>query len=352
MTYVCYFLQTECQTLLVLISKEKELIVKDRQKNNKVRCSLFSKQVGEKVSGSAPNWKRCLVFELPSPWKADILETPHFPPQIIEIVSKVESAGEDLRIQCVNPDDEYSVTGFIRVMLFSRPEKQRFDKFIREEYLIPTELLGGLVESLVLSRDDLKRYKDYLEKNDDIRDIFVCTHGIRDTCCGSFGIPIYRQLRERYPNIVDHGLRIWRMSHIGGHRLAPNLIDMPSGRNWVRIEESDLDTMIFRNKPVSQLAEKYRGLIALDSPYEMVAEGEVFIREGWRFLDMSISSKIESATDVDGVKVSVEALSAINEPVTYFVVVKHGGKIEYIKCRGDEVEEDDQYHTVSVEKIV
>lgn len=58
---------------------------------------------------------------------------------------------------------------------------------------------------------------------------FVCTHGQRDRCCSEFGMPVYRALRDRL------GDRVWQTSHLGGHRLAPNVLVTPDAVLYGRV---------------------------------------------------------------------------------------------------------------------
>jgi hypothetical protein len=64
---------------------------------------------------------------------------------------------------------------------------------------------------------------------------FVCTNAARDRCCGRFGLPLYAALRERV------GDRVWQTTHVGGHRFAPNVLVLPSGRLYGRVRPADLD---------------------------------------------------------------------------------------------------------------
>jgi hypothetical protein len=57
----------------------------------------------------------------------------------------------------------------------------------------------------------------------------VCTHGSRDTCCGSLGPRLAQALRA-----VGHS-EVWEVSHIGGHRFAPTLWHLPSWRVYGRL---------------------------------------------------------------------------------------------------------------------
>lgn len=58
---------------------------------------------------------------------------------------------------------------------------------------------------------------------------FVCTNGQRDVCCARFGLPSYAALRERV------GERAWQVTHLGGHRFAPNVLVLPQAALYGRV---------------------------------------------------------------------------------------------------------------------
>jgi (2Fe-2S) ferredoxin len=58
---------------------------------------------------------------------------------------------------------------------------------------------------------------------------FVCTNGQRDVCCARLGLPSYAALRERV------GDRAWQVTHLGGHRYAPNVLVLPQGALYGRV---------------------------------------------------------------------------------------------------------------------
>lgn len=67
---------------------------------------------------------------------------------------------------------------------------------------------------------------------------FVCTNGQRDLCCARFGLPVYAALRERL------GDRVWQITHLGGHRFAPNVLAMPQGVVYGRVGVQALDDFV------------------------------------------------------------------------------------------------------------
>lgn len=58
---------------------------------------------------------------------------------------------------------------------------------------------------------------------------FVCCNGQRDVCCARLGLPLYRALRDTV------SARAWQISHVGGHRFAPNVLTLPSGALYGRV---------------------------------------------------------------------------------------------------------------------
>lgn len=62
----------------------------------------------------------------------------------------------------------------------------------------------------------------------------VCTHGKHDRCCARFGRPLYDAVREQVEDTW-----VWQSSHIGGDRFAGNLVVLPDGVYYGRVERSD-----------------------------------------------------------------------------------------------------------------
>ncbi len=254
-------------------------------------CSVYSQAQEEDPGGSVPNWKRCVVIELAKPWKEDVAESKHFPSKVKEVLDSAAQRGYETRLQCIVPDREYSVKDYTRIIYYSRPEGP-FATYSKDEYQLPRADVGLLVAALLESPDELRRFESYRQETRHIRDILVCTHGSHDVCCATFGFPIYRDLRDRYVRDLDGKLRVWQVSHLGGHRFAPNLLDMPEGRNWVRLGVENLDALVYQNRPVSEMRAYYRGWAALDGPHEQAVEREVFMREGWDWAGLLVSGRV------------------------------------------------------------
>ena len=254
-------------------------------------CSVFSRANGEDPGGSAPHWDRCLIVELAKPWKGEVAESRHFPAGVTTALGRAERAGRPTRLQCVTPDREYSVDGHTRVMLFSKPPGP-FVTYVKDDYLAPSDQVGPLVRALLRQSGGLQAFDRYRQDTDGVREILVCAHGARDNCCASFGNAIYHILRHQYAQRLDGRLRVWSVSHLGGHRFAPNIVDLPEGRNWVRLGPEQLDALVYRNRPVSEMRPFYRGWTGLDTPYEQMAEREVLMAEGWDWTQRYVTTRL------------------------------------------------------------
>jgi hypothetical protein len=61
--------------------------------------------------------------------------------------------------------------------------------------------------------------------------LLVCTHGIRDRCCARYGQALCRELHAH----ADPDW-LWQASHVGGDRFAGNLVCLPDGLYFGRVE--------------------------------------------------------------------------------------------------------------------
>ncbi len=307
-------------------------------------CAVFSEAEGEDPCGSAPMWDHCLVMEVPTPWEHEVMDSPAFPSGVADLLE----VRPDVRLQVIQPDDAYSVEGNTRIMLFSRPEGP-VQEMERREFLVPSDHILSAVPAL-LDSDRRGELAVWEEHNEGVRDLLVCTHGSRDICCASIGQPTYLELHSKYAN---SSTRVWRLSHTGGHRLAPNVIDMPSGRYWSRLTPSLANRVAGHSGDLAELHDSYRGWPALASPGAQMAEREAFMREGWEWTGRRVESEVLETSD-DGLeeRVVVRSLDADGVASTYEAVVRQSGMVQSIECLSDTLAKDyPQFELVSFEAV-
>lgn len=69
--------------------------------------------------------------------------------------------------------------------------------------------------------------------------LLVCTHGKHDRCCARYGRPLARALEE----LAEQGW-VWQSSHLGGDRFAGNVVVLPEGLYYGRVQAADARTLL------------------------------------------------------------------------------------------------------------
>ncbi|MFE5317643.1 sucrase ferredoxin [Paenibacillus sp. NPDC056579] len=241
-------------------------------------CAQVSANYNEDPIGSAPGHHTYLLVEVPLPWHHQVEQSVHFPNGLNDLLQQAAERGRKFRFLSFASDMLASPRGWRRVISY-RKAGSPFARFCKKEYIVPEQAVNGLAESLLEDRSAVS-FEEYEVHTDGVRDLFVCTHGSHDVCCGKFGYPMYKEIEQRYTDVEDANVRVWRTSHFGGHRHAPTLLELPDGRYWAQLKPELLDALLLRKGDVRQLSRHYRGWSGL-SAFEQVAERAAFMEQGW-----------------------------------------------------------------------
>jgi sucrase/ferredoxin-like protein len=98
----------------------------------------------------------------------------------------------------------------------------------------------------------------------------VCTNGRRDPCCAERGRPLARAVHR------TEGDRMWECSHIGGDRFAGNLVCLPHGLFFGRVEPHEAGDVTRRYRAGSIDLVHFRGRSTHGYP---IQAGEAFVRQ-------------------------------------------------------------------------
>jgi hypothetical protein len=99
----------------------------------------------------------------------------------------------------------------------------------------------------------------------------VCTHGKHDPCCARHGRPLYEALRDELD--ADWA---WQVSHIGGDRFAGNLVCLPEGLYYGRVDRESAGAVLDEHLARRISMPSYRGR----SIYTFAVQAaERFVRE-------------------------------------------------------------------------
>lgn len=205
-------------------------------------------------------------------------------------------------------------------------------EYAAAEYVVPVADAEALIRFLLLGVGDGIQFESFRVERDGVRDLFVCTHGARDACCGKYGGALQMELDALTG--AGHAIdakgargetRVWRVSHLGGHRFAPTLLELPAARYWGALESSVLQPLVDGPAELELLRPYYRGWSASHSPEEQVAEAEAWRRIGpaWPTYDKTIRT---AARQEDGAGVETTAGSRIPTEVVIEWTDPHSGK--------------------------
>lgn len=270
--------------------------------NNCRFCCIVSKANGEDPIGSAPTYEHCIAIEMQLPWtEKRWQENPVLQSAMTLIQKLIFEHGINIKGQLLAPDSEYSRPDYTRVLYYRRPTKL-FAKFEKHEFIIPDFEVGSfvmaLLETLLQSPTVMPDWEQYRQQSNHIRELMVCTDGNVDVACTRFGYPIYRNLRSEYAVASNGQLRVWRCSHFGGHQFAPTVIDLPYGHYWGHLQPEILELLVWRNSSVTGLYPFYRGWAGL-SKFEQIAEREIWMQEGWEWLNYHKVGQVIAMDETD-----------------------------------------------------
>lgn len=268
----------------------------------KLYCNCLAMERGLHPSGHAGDFQDAFILETPLPWRLDMMKKAGAVPQpVIDLLARwlqryYAGEGYPHRPLVVAPDPEYSRDGFRRVMFYTRPETL-FAAFQKTEYWVPEAEAGALVWAWYEDRDSLDRFETYrLPEADAARDLLICTHGTIDAACAKFGYPLYRYMRD---HCAGDAIRVWRVSHFGGHVFAPTLMDMPHGGYWAYIDRAQAQQIVARTGDVSALQTHYRGWAGVEDGFMQAAESALWQQHGWSWFDWRKSGRVTAIDEAE-----------------------------------------------------
>lgn len=233
------------------------------------RCSLLSMTAGEPIAGSAVErtavW---IVLEHRGPWAAKAVRDSDLSDAVKQRLGDWEAAIDGARVQLARRSGRGE--GAVRLWLgVSDPERPRL---VQLELATADELLGVDGPAIV---EALRRGEAVAGAHEpETPLVLVCTNGRRDVCCSVQGIPVARAFE------AEEDLEVWHTTHLGGHRFAATLLELPRGLCYGRVAPDEVPALAeaIRRGRVGAL-DRLRGRTALARP-EQAAEVEWRRRTG------------------------------------------------------------------------
>ncbi len=189
------------------------------------RCAATSAVRGDGLAGTASTVRAFLLLEDAGPWGINALRDARLP----------DGLGPELQRRC----DQAKV----RPLLVRRPGRSgrgtsrgQQQRRVFAAYADPAApwleatTVTDLHDVLDLDLDGLRAGRSSGLERTTEQVFCVCTHGKHDACCAERGRPAVAALAAAHP------AETWEVSHIGGDRFSGNLLVLPHGLYYGRVD--------------------------------------------------------------------------------------------------------------------
>jgi hypothetical protein len=187
------------------------------------RCAAASLAREEPLAGTASTVRAFLLVENAGPWGVDAMRDARMPP---EVRDTLRERAHHARVRALLVRRHRGADKVLGTRVFAAYADPAAPWMETTTVQRPEELLDLDLEALGRGESPGLTPTD--------QPVFaVCTHGRHDACCAERGRPTMRALARSRP------VESWEVSHIGGDRFAANLLVLPDGLYYGRVEPED-----------------------------------------------------------------------------------------------------------------
>lgn len=185
-------------------------------------CSEISLDSKEQLFGTSPRVNFWILIEYCSEWDENVLKSIDISHEVKLKLSELLLSNDYTRLQWIKNNEQ-------------RNEKLSF-------YLIEsTESSKSVYKKTLTGYEDILRLNlNNIVTNSNRSEtplILVCTHNSYDACCGKLGNEVFQYI------FAESGFEVWQTTHLGGHRFAANILFLPNGIYYGRVDKSDFEIL-------------------------------------------------------------------------------------------------------------
>ncbi len=233
------------------------------------RCAVHAERIHLDPGGTALWVDELIVVDVPLPWPKPVWAADGFT-AVPELVTAAGEAGRRVRVLAAVP----LADGIGRVVTHRLTDRAQF---ARAEHHVDPMRVPGLLERLLA--DGLDASPATMVSTAARRELLLCTQGSHDVCCGARGTTMWNALLA-----VDPSFSIRRVSHTGGHRMAPTGLTLPDGRMWGMVTVEEMTAILRADVTPAAVAHRCRGWVgAADGPAQMAERAVMAEVDDWGF---------------------------------------------------------------------
>jgi hypothetical protein len=224
-------------------------------------CSDLSRDNDEPLAATASRIDHWFLIEYRGLWTRDALPGSGLSDQVKQHLRDQVASVPHGRLLFIRRPDRRRRPELVAFAASSRPGEEALTRFEFEAY----EDLRGV---------DLRAGSKAAQPV-----FLVCTHGKHDPCCARHGRPLYEALRDE----LDPDWA-WQVTHIGGDRFAGNLVCLPEGLYYGRVDREAAGSVLDEHFERRVLLDHYRGRSIYSFPVQ-AAERSIRETTGLRGID-------------------------------------------------------------------
>jgi hypothetical protein len=242
-------------------------------------CAAVSSQSDEPLAATASRIDHWILVEYRGAWSRDVLGECLFSAELKDHLRQQLAALERSRLLFVKKPERRPETDRRVFFGTSKPGQERFYELEVEHQ---SDLIGfDFAAALARGNGPARRLEGPL--------YVVCTHGKRDRCCALQGRPLYDALCRE-----TDSERVWQSTHVGGDRFAGNVVALPHGIYYGRVEPGDTAAFLAAQAAGNVDLERFRGRSAYSFPVQ-AAEHAIRESEGLLGIDDLAFAGVDSA---------------------------------------------------------
>jgi hypothetical protein len=240
-------------------------------------CSDLSRENDEPLAATASRIDYWFLIEYRGLWTRDALPGSGLSDQVKQHLRDQVAAVPHGRLLFIRRPDRRRRPELVAFAASSRPGEESLTRFEFEAYedLRGVDLRAGSTAAQPL--------------------FLVCTHGKHDPCCARHGRPLYEALRDE----LDPDWA-WQVTHIGGDRFAGNLVCLPEGLYYGRVDREAAGVVLDEHFARRVLLDHYRGRSIYTFPVQ-AAERSVREATGLTGIDDLSLERVERRNGTWGV---------------------------------------------------
>ncbi len=280
-------------------------------------CADESRAHDEPLYATASRVDHWLLVEYRSLWSHDAFAGSGLTEQVKNHLREQQAARPRTRLLFIRSRLRRGVSGLVAYSATSRETQVGLRRVDFEHYhdLTRVDLAGGAGDPV------------------DHPLLLVCTHGKHDPCCARHGRPLYDALADE----VDTDW-VWQSTHVGGDRFAGNLVCLPYGLYYGRLDgpgaASVLDELLAGRIDV----DPYRGRSCY--PFAVQA-AERAVRLDTGLLGLDDLRVVAAHRQEDGVW--TVALAARGRGIEEVDVREQLGELVHLTCSAEELRRPRRY---------